>query len=85
MLVALFHAAAARRIAGCATCAQFTCEVLGSGNRLATHTVWANCMQVAAVWIWLSQRFGAEAFPGAEDVRATAQHMVQLMSDGLQV
>lgn len=40
--------------------------------------------KVVAMWMWLSQRFGEQMFPGREAVRATAQRMVQLMSQGLQ-
>ncbi|KAL0019761.1 hypothetical protein WJX79_003104 [Trebouxia sp. C0005] len=39
--------------------------------------------QVMSLWIWLSHRFGPEAFPGLEAVAAKSEAIIELMNQGL--
>lgn len=41
-------------------------------------------LQVMSLWIWLSQRFGPDAFPGLEAVAAKSEAVIDLMNKGLQ-
>ena len=41
-------------------------------------------VQVMSLWIWLSHRFGAEAFPGLEAVAAKSEAVIDLMNKGLE-
>lgn len=41
-------------------------------------------MQVMSLWIWLSHRFGPEAFPGLEEVAAKSDALIALMNKGLE-
>ena len=36
-----------------------------------------------SLWIWLSHRFGPEAFPGLEAVAAKSEAIIELMNQGL--
>lgn len=37
-----------------------------------------------SLWIWLSQRFGPEAFPGLEAVAKQSEDLISLMDRGLE-
>ena len=41
-------------------------------------------MQVMSLWIWLSHRFGPEAFPGLEEVAIKSDALIALMNKGLE-
>lgn len=47
----------------------------------ATKLLWH--LQVMSLWIWLSHRFGSNAFPGLENVMEQSEGMVKLMNQGL--
>lgn len=41
-------------------------------------------MQLMSLWIWLSHRFGPEAFPGLENVAKQSEAVIALMDRGLE-
>jgi hypothetical protein len=41
-------------------------------------------MQVISLWIWLSQRFDEELFPGRAGVQDTCEQIIAIMSEGLE-
>lgn len=40
--------------------------------------------QVFSLWLWLSQRFDEECFPGRDRVTETSDEIIALMSEGLE-
>ena len=41
-------------------------------------------LQLMSLWIWLSHRFGPEAFPGLENVAKQSEALIALMDRGLE-
>lgn len=41
-------------------------------------------LQLMSLWIWLSHRFGPEAFPGLETVAKQSEALIELMDRGLE-